>query len=86
MTNPVPIPPHVAAHVLFVAGEPGGYAPGSPGSFLHGLVETWFKADAFNRERLRLGFPAYGAAIDLYMKDVYGVAALRAIARGEKRS
>lgn len=67
-----------ANHVLYHVRE-GGYPPGG---FITALLEAWDRADLDNSARLAIAFPAYGAALALYLRDPAGVQQLRIIANG----
>lgn len=45
------------------------YKKGATGSFTTSLIETFFKADDFNFEKLRLGFPEMGDVVFRFMAE-----------------
>lgn len=69
----VPIPPDVAAHVLFPFAGIGYRA----GSFTNALIEALVKADLGNLARLSLAFPEYAKAVDMAKNDPNGIALLK---------
>lgn len=72
------IPPHIANHVLYAAGETNCHPPGS---FITALLAAWFLADAANQQRLADSFPIYGEAMRLYSRIDGGVQILRELAK-----
>jgi hypothetical protein len=72
------ITPVVAAHVLYVYDEFGGYAPGA---FINELIKLIGRADPVNRRLLALGFPEYVAACEEIETPGGGVEALQALAK-----
>ena len=55
-----------ARHVLWLRGEPRGYAPGG---FTQSLLLTWQKADTGNRARLCVAFPILGDVFDVVQRE-----------------
>jgi len=71
-------PVTAAQYVLYVAD--GERSVPQPGGFAEDLVRTIFRADRVNGARLRLGFPAFVDAVNLYKNIDHGYEELRKIA------